>query len=193
MYSKRELLNWLWELGDGSEHPPSQATLNQHDDAPSAGTYHRRFSSWQQALLDAGFSESVVSERYPDASSAGVVYSDEELLETVREIADKLGRTPTREEFDTRADASVTTVSDRFVNWTTAVKRAGLEPVKQHSEEDHYTDGELLEIIRQVADEIDEKPSVSQIRSYDWTPSTSTYQRRFGSWSESVELAFENR
>jgi len=58
MYSEQELLNWLWELGDGKAHPPSQADLRDAD-GPSRSPYIDRFGSWSRAKqLALGYSES---------------------------------------------------------------------------------------------------------------------------------------
>lgn len=98
MYSKQELLDWLWEVGDGRDEPPSQRDLNSESDAPSAQTIRYRFESWTEALQRAGYNRDTIERRTP-----GEKYSDEELLDAIRALASELGRTPRLKEFQEAA------------------------------------------------------------------------------------------
>jgi hypothetical protein len=147
------------------------------------------FGSWQDALLAAGFSETVVEKRDPEYGNADETYSDDELIAQIRQVGDQIGRTPRLVEFQGLAEASVTTVADRFGSWNSALVKAGFDVTKPHEESDKYTDEELLDYIRAVAGRLGESPSVRQMRSIEGVPSTNTYQRRFGSWKAAKEAA----
>ena len=60
-------------------------------------------------------------------------YSDEELIAGVQEVATRIGRTPTQEEYRAVAHelalASILTLGKRFGGWQASVKAAGLEPL----------------------------------------------------------------
>jgi transcriptional regulator with XRE-family HTH domain len=60
-------------------------------------------------------------------------YSEDELLAGIRETANRIGRTPTQEEYRAHAQelglASILTLGKRFGGWQAAVVAAGLEPL----------------------------------------------------------------
>jgi len=60
-------------------------------------------------------------------------YSDEQLLAGIQEVAGRIGRTPTQEEYRAQAHelglASILTLGKRFGGWQGSVVAAGLEPL----------------------------------------------------------------
>lgn len=184
MYSKRELLNWLWELGDGRESPPDKADLLDHEDAPSPGTYDYRFESWAEALRQAGYSETVAA-RFEESDKP-------ELIRTLREAADVLGRTPTKELMrELESFPSPGPFQDRFETWNNALREAGFEPNKIQDGDREYTNQQLLGHLRRVADELGHQPSWQEMEDSDG-PKPRTYARRFDSWSKAKEIAFND-
>ena len=61
-------------------------------------------------------------------------YSDEELIDGVKQVATRVGRTPTQEEYRAQAHelglASILTLGKRFGGWQASVTAAGLEPLQ---------------------------------------------------------------
>lgn len=55
-------------------------------------------------------------------------YSDEELLETLRELASKLDRTPRKKDMNEYGSHAARTYQLRFGSWNDAVRDAGFEP-----------------------------------------------------------------
>lgn len=55
-------------------------------------------------------------------------YSEQFLREDLRRVADEIGRTPTRPEYNEHGESSSTTQRKRFGSWAAAVDEAGLEP-----------------------------------------------------------------
>jgi transcriptional regulator with XRE-family HTH domain len=60
-------------------------------------------------------------------------YTDQQLIEGIRQVAARIGRTPTQEEYRAQAHelglASILTLGKRFDGWQAAVLAAGLEPL----------------------------------------------------------------
>ena len=108
-------------------------------------------------------------------------YSTEELLKTLVTFAADLGRVPTRREMDERDGTPASgTYRRAFGSWNDALQQAGLKPTRQA----HVSDGELLKTLRSVAAEFGRPPTMAEIQARDDAPSPSTYQSRFGSWSQ---------
>jgi hypothetical protein len=63
MTDQEELIEWLWQLADGAESPPTKRELHDHPDAPSLYHYREHFGSLTAAFREAEFDESTVSER----------------------------------------------------------------------------------------------------------------------------------
>jgi len=192
MYSKRELLNWLWDLGDGQNTPPSQADLHDDPNAPSPGTYHYRFESWQGALEDAGYSPVAVEQQRASDTSRPTVFSDAELIRILQSRVDDLGSVPSsRDWMDLDDVPSVSTYMRRFDSWNAALQAAGFEPIQERDTQDQYSDEDLLKHIRKLSDQLGTRPSQTDLAEADG-PSRWAYMDRFGSWSRAKQLAFDS-
>ncbi|MEZ2659148.1 homing endonuclease associated repeat-containing protein [Aneurinibacillus aneurinilyticus] len=102
-------------------------------------------------------------------------YSDEDLLQMIRDKANELGRTPRIKEIEKSP-----TIIHRFSSWKNALKHAGLI-----GNEVQYSDDELIDIIHNWIDKHNKIPSIKEWDSNNTLPSTSTYRRRFDkTWSE---------
>lgn len=54
-------------------------------------------------------------------------YTEEELRKDLVAVADELGRTPSKDEFNDRGESSATTLRRRFGSWSRALEAAGLD------------------------------------------------------------------
>jgi len=187
MYSREELLQWLRDLGEEGR-PPIQADLQDEPDAPHKWTYQNRFESWEQALQEAGFSAEAVEERAKRRDD-GRVYTEEELLDEVRDLADKFDRSPRCVEVREQADISIETLCYRFGSFNDALRAAGLSVTKPHDEDPKYSREELLEYIRELTAKQLKPPTAAEMGDADGVPSANTYQRRFDSWTRAKQLA----
>jgi DNA-binding transcriptional regulator YiaG len=187
MYSEEELLEWLRDLGEEGR-PPMQADLQDEPDAPHKVTYRRRFDSWEQALQKAGFSAEAVEERARRRDD-GRVYTEEELLDELRDFADELGRPPRWGEIQERLNISGSTFSRRFGSFNDALQAAELSVTKPHDETPKYSREQLLEYIRELTAKQLKPPTAAEMDDAEGVPNANTYQRRFGSWARAKRLA----
>ena len=187
MYSREELLQWLRDLGEEGR-PPIQADLQDEPDAPHKWTYQNRFESWEQALQEAGFSAEAVEERAKRRDD-GRAYTEEELLNEVRDFADEFDRSPRCVEVREQADISIETLCYRFGSFNNALRAAGLSVTKPHDEDPKYSREELLEYIRELTAKQLKPPTAAEMDDTDGVPSANTYQRRFDSWNRAKRLA----
>ena len=173
-YTDEELLDHLRELADGDE-APTKTEVNSAE-GPSAYAYQYRFGSYNAAVEQAGLA--------PNARRAEQQYTDEELLDHLRELADG-DEAPTRHEVNSAEGPSGYTYHRRFDSYNAAVEQAGLTPNTRGRE---YSDEELLDWIRGFVAEVGAVPKVEDARSWPG-PSPVTYWHRFGSWKAAVREA----
>jgi hypothetical protein len=116
-------------------------------------------------------------------------YSDEEILEELRQAAERLGRSPTMREFASDPDANVhpQTVIEHFGTWNAAKRAAGLFPRR------FLTREELLEQLRGLGRKLGRTPSARDLTERRRSlPSASLYAHTFGSLANALrEAGFE--
>jgi hypothetical protein len=116
-------------------------------------------------------------------------YTDEEILEELRQAATRLGRSPTMREFaqDEAARVHPQTVIEHFGTWNAAKRAAGLYPRR------FLTREELLEQLRNLGQELDRTPTARDLAARGRAlPSASLYAHTFGSLPNALrEAGFE--
>lgn len=183
--SDRELITDLREFanysGPGNVAAPSKRDMDA-DGPHSYNVYRERFGSWGAALVEAGL-------------DPRRTVTAEDVIEEVRRVAAEAGLNPdggpapTVEDLAEYGDLSLFTVQREFDTWNEAVSAAGFVPNEgrpPYTEE--YSDGEIVQMIRRVADELHETPTESQFDEMA-AVSTTTVQQRFGSWHRALTLA----
>jgi hypothetical protein len=112
-------------------------------------------------------------------------YSDEELLEDIRAVAEVVERSPSLQDYRDHGEIAATTITRRFDSWQDAVARAGFEP---HDAEAKIPEADLLAELQRLADDHGGRPTVETMNNHGnyWA---STYKRRFGSWSAALTEA----
>jgi len=115
-------------------------------------------------------------------------YTRAEILDHIRRLADG-DEPPTHEEFrrDPAAPAGAT-ARDRFGSWNAAVEAAGFEPRCYAVGERRWSDAEIIEHIRRLADG-DDPPTCAEFEADPDAPSNRTAANHFGSWNGAVEAA----
>lgn len=116
-------------------------------------------------------------------------YTDEDILDELRQAAARLGRSPTMREFAQDAEAKVhpQTVIEHFGTWNAAKRAAGLYPRR------FLTREELLEQLRSLGRELGRAPTARDLGERRRAlPSASLYAHTFGSLANALrEAGFE--
>ena len=113
-------------------------------------------------------------------------YSDEEILEQLRESAKRLGRSPTMKEFadDPATTVHPQTVIEHFGSWNKAKRLAGLVPRRFATRE------ELLGQLRELGERLGRVPTAKDVdANRGWLPSKSLYWHTFGSLTNALREA----
>lgn len=178
-YTDDDLLEALGKLYE-REGKTSVGLLQKHEDLPSSSAVVARFGSWSAAKEQAGL--------LPDqrANNSGPrQYSDDDYLQALRDCQEKHGKVTQAVFNEDDEFPSAAAVRRRFDQWSTAKEKASVTtgPTRK------YTDEELLNILRELAEEIDGTISANKLAATEDTPSPETFQRRFGGWSDAKEEA----
>jgi Homing endonuclease associated repeat len=123
-----------------------------------------------------------------EAFQAGIRkrYSDEEMLEALRDCAERLGRSPTMREFaaDRESEIHPQTIIARFGSWNRAKRQAGLAPRR------FATRDELLDQLRSLGEELGRVPTARDLDEHRGRlPSKSLYWHTFGSLATALREA----
>jgi len=120
----------------------------------------------------------------------GKRFSDEDMLQLLREKAKALGRVPTY--MAVNSDPGMPTAQGyayRFGSFSDAVIRAGLEPNLRGGRH-KYTNTDLIKYLQDYHFKHGRSPSQRSIRKLGYRfPAPSIYVTRFGSWNKALELA----
>ena len=116
LWTKRQLIECLRakyiELG----RTPGIRDFDKDSDMPGKNTVRKIFGSWTKALREAG----IPIKRF---------YSEDELINILKDVYSELNRTPTREDINKRKNCpSYTPFIEKFGSYTAACLRAGLVP-----------------------------------------------------------------
>ena len=113
-------------------------------------------------------------------------YTDEEIVEQLREAAARLGRSPTMREFAADPETSVhpQTVISHFGSWNRAKREAGLVPRR------FATRDELLRQLRDLGEQLGRTPTARDLDEHRGeVPSKSLFWHTFGSLTTALREA----
>lgn len=175
MIPENNLIDEINRLAEELDKKPTLRDIKKHGKY-SVFTYQTRFGSWNRALNKAGFE--------PRRRGEWNKITNQDLLDELKRLAEKLGEVPTAPEMNDSGKYSVGTYVNRFGSWSAALDKVGFE----------YRNGgkiptqELLDELRRFADELGEVPKVQEM-SNQGEYSANTYYRRFGSWNAALKAA----
>ena len=170
--STEDLKEDLQRVSELLDKTPTAEEMREHGEY-SVPTYKTRFGSWNGALKAADI-----------GSVREYNISRSDLIESMQELADDLGRTPTENDMDESGDYAATTYRNRFDTWNAALEEAGLSVNKHHG----IPKADLLAELQRVADELGETPRRREfVEMGKW--GYGAYEDAFGSWNGALEAA----
>jgi|GEM_PF-5906315 len=120
-YGEDDLISEIQRFAKLLNEPPTKELVTVYGPF-SSEDYRDAFGSWTAALETAGCDP----DNLPDWSRRG--YTNVEILDVIRMVADDLGRPPTTIETGKRAPFSHGLGSVRFGSWAATLETAGLDP-----------------------------------------------------------------
>ncbi|GGK79142.1 hypothetical protein GCM10009067_34290 [Haloarcula sebkhae] len=176
--SEEELVKELQRLSDELDKKPTASDMNEQGKYWRSA-YRNEFGSWNNALEAVGF----------ESENVGATITDKELIQEISRLAKRLDKIPGFNDMEDLGEYDPTTYSHRFGSWNEALNVAGFEPDTQGSK---ISERALLDEITRLRDEIGEPPSARQMDEVGKYASA-TYQRRFESWSNAIEIALDGQ
>lgn len=115
------------------------------------------------------------------------VDSNEDLIEDIKTVAEKVGGTPTKSDMKEHTDYSFALFHRRFGCWNDAVKAAGLE-VNLHRD---ISESDLLSELKRLSEELGRTPKRDEMTEMgEFSPKA--YSSAFGSWNDALrEIGLE--
>lgn len=189
-FTDEELVEGIRMLAEDG-NPPSSTEYNDHPETASRTIVIRRFGTWDDALVAAGFEPSDWG-KSEDVDHEEVVEERKEkmrekIINSIQRLSDG-DSPPTRDEFDADEESpAATTTTVYFDSWNDAVREAGFDP-NPPGRKQVYTDEEMLDHIRRLAED-GIAPSHSTVHEDGESPTVLSIANRFGSWEEAVTKA----
>ena len=181
-YTKNELIVLLQQMAAMLGRTPYMSEINNNPQMPDSGTYRNHFGSYNKAVIAAGLMPN------PWMNGGEALYSDEELLDLLRQKAENLDRTPTKREVD--ADLRMPSEGIyryRFGSYARAIELAQLVPNIGRREE--FSEEELIKMLRTKEKRLGRTPTRRDVDEDPKMPSGSCYISHFKSWNKALEMA----
>ena len=176
-YEKWQLIHWLKDFAEELGKSPTRNELDNEPSMPSADVFSSRFGSHNEALKKAGLE---LNYKY---------YTKEELLNKLKEFADKLCRAPKKCEIMRNKNMpNKMTYKRRFGSYRNACKKIGYE-YKTHNKNHGYSKQKLLKMLRKFAFELGRTPTTIEVNDKKGIPCSGTYTYHFDSYSKACEKA----
>lgn len=173
-YSDEELIEILVNKNKELGHTPRREDLLNDKKCPNPDTYQRHFGSYENALEKTGLKP----------NPKFVQIADEELLESLRDLAKELGRPPTYTEMiKAEGYPHPCTYKNRFGSWENAKERAGLE------KERGIVKSKLITDLKEAYRILGHTPSYKEMEGLEDFASPRTYFKKFGSWKNAIKEA----
>lgn len=168
--TEEQLIEDLQRVAEIVDSAPTFAEYEEHGKYSSTPIYNI-FGSYTNAIREAGYTP--VSDQ---------TITRKELQEDILRVAEIVGKTPTKEEYQKHGEYSPTTVVYHYGSWNSFISEIGLTPPRNIPEED------LIKDIQRVGDVVDGAPTSEEYSSHGRF-STSPLYDRFGSWGNTLREA----
>ena len=177
IYTKQEMLELLRMKVKELGRFPLKREINADSRLPSSETYRNYFGNLPQLASTIGIS--------PYDLRTKRVQNRDEVLAKIKELAQSLGRMPTEMEInDCPYLPSRNTIRRHFGPLSAISEKIGFTSFKRH-----YTDAQLLELLKSKAQKIGKTPTLANISKDKDMPCIHTYMDRFGNYSNVLRLA----
>jgi DNA-binding protein H-NS len=187
-YSDEQILKMLQRCAEKSEIC-SPRRFREIEETCSPSLVMRRFGSWSDAKERAGITDE------PNVGGRKRQYSDEDVLNHLRECADRNGGKCTVELMQQEDDLIAPSVAvERFDSWQAAKRIAGLDVDERSTNHRprEYSDEDYLELIRECEEKhgkVTQKLFNEEAEQRKDHPTAGAVRKRFGSWSEAKSQA----
>lgn len=172
-YTDEELLDYLELFYEKYGEVPMKRDFDNNLDYPGSNIYHKRFGSWNKALLLAGL-------------HIRGKYTDKELLDMLKRSYKENGKVPIQSDFVNNPEyPSFAYYRNRFGSWNEALLLAELD-IDTHRK--FYTDEELLNYLKEFYNKNGRPPTNVDFTNNSKYPNFNTYAYRFGSWNKALKL-----
>lgn len=184
---REELLALYLEKWETLGHLPLCSEIDADPNMPSSTTFRKYFGNFGAVVKMLGESPTIIHRRRAD----DIEYTDEYLCQALRKKWYQIGRTPTWR--DVGADYNMPSTKvylTRWGTWTKSLKAAKI-PLNQNNVNiaRNYTDEELLQILRDLYQELGRAPVEQDLNFSSFLPTASTYLRRFGGFATAKRLS----
>jgi predicted metal-dependent hydrolase len=177
-YSNEFLLDNLKQLAEKLGRTPNATDIKEQGNV-CAEVYTKRFGSLGKAQKAAGL--------VPNKRGATKKYTDEYLLNYLKELAVKLGRAPYIKDIIKAGEVSCFSYVSHFGLFSNAVKAAGLVPNKTGFQQ-KYTNEYLLNYLKELAQKLGRTPNTKDLNK-PGVICSAVYAAYFGSINKAVIAA----
>ena len=173
--TEEELITNLKEVYEKLKKTPTISDIKIPISKYGLKPYVRMFGTWNRAIEKAGY----ISNHY-------IYVSENDLINNLKALAIKLGRTPRI--YDLKKPLSKYTIKvyvAKFGKWIRALEKAGYveNPPRYATEED------LIKNIKEVAIKLKRTPTLEEMKKPLSKYEEKTYYRIFGSWQQALKMA----
>jgi len=184
--SKQKLINHLQELAEDLGKKPAKMEMNDCGEW-SGSTYQYHFGSWNNALKEAGFERREAGFQREEKDKL----SKQKLINHLQELAEDLGKKPTKMEMNDCGEWSGSTYQNHFGSWNNALEESGFgrrEGGFERRQKDKLSKQKLINHLQELAEELNKTPTKIEMDDCgEW--SGSTYYSYFGSWNNALKEA----
>lgn len=179
---KNEALENIKILAEKLGRSPKTKDWKEYNMSPTCGTIISMFGSWKKAV------EKATGESYSQGQ-----WKKETIISALKELDKKLGRAPTRTEFQKMTDEGKApqwrTVLRTFGSWDKALDAAECRKVIRVQ----YTRSEMISQIHWLRLELGHIPKSEELAEFDGVASPESFRKEFGSWAEALDEAGLNK
>lgn len=194
MWTREQILVALGALAQIRRRTPTQRWTQAHGPAGLVSAATREFGTWNKAVVAAGLAVNLTQ-----PLGRGRYWTADRVLDTIRALADDLGRTPSSQAVVAAGYAGMLPPAyEHFGSWPAACEAAGLASApQQHLERLReraqanlgLRRAEAIRVLQAWAADLGRTPTVKMAKRAGAPISAAAVECRFGSWNKGIEAA----